>query len=763
MSDELFSREEVLGGLRGREDRHLFRQIELRTAHLKDMSRRAVKALLTRKPLAPSDFDYYDAVQSQANPANRLNILDFEQFSKQWGEIVPASPEVRATLAYRFGTRFSFARKDVAGIRNTLGLDDPAVHQAYQSKYGEELESIYSPTTEASGYDDTDWAEGLLWLTPSTATEFHDELDWIKLGWGEILFLQGFFFYFLYLFFSLRVLVFVTMDGGDEQVVGEIGRGEIVGEMALLTNDDRSGTVIAIRDCELVRLSRLGFDRLLERDPRAVMQMTRDMVARLARQADNSDRERKKLHTIALIPTGPAVPIENFGERLSEALNAVAPTLRLNRRIFRDQFGQSISTELNAARQESLILWWLDEQEQQHRFVIYEADPKLNDWTRRCISHADRIYVVGWTSNGPLLSEVESYLFDPDVQRTIVDTDLILLHPDRNRRPSNTIDWLRSRPVDRHHHMAINHRPDYDRLARLISGKAIGLALGSGGARGAAHLGTLRALHEAGLPIDYVGGVSIGAIVGSGVAAGYDVDEIYEIFRDFSSRIRYLMDFTIPIVSAVSGRRINQTLRRHLGDLQLEDLWTPMFTVCINLNRGRPHLFKRGPAWRAVRASFAIPMVFSPILDNGDLLVDGGSYTNVPADLLLEWMGGDATIIGSNLIPKEEILEDYQLGDAVNSWRILWSRINPFISAVPVPSALDVLVHTTNFSNSYLRDQQFAASDLLIDLPVGHFGLFEFDRFDEMVALGYESAMRQLDEWLESQSADDGLELAQQP
>src|SRR5262249_37174446 len=154
---------------------------------------------------------------------------------------------------------------------------------------------------------------------------------------------------------------------------------------------------------------------------------------------------------------------------------------------------------------------------------------------------------------------------------------LILLHPDGSRTPTNTRRWLDALRVDNHHHLRLNRGADFARLARFVAGRALGLALGGGGARGWAHLGVIRALEEAGVPIDIVGGTSMGAIIAAQCALGWDAETLLEQNRTFAMANIY--DLTVPLLSLTSGRRKAKLIDRFLGQTEIEDLWLPFFCV----------------------------------------------------------------------------------------------------------------------------------------------------------------------------------------
>ncbi|NDJ33106.1 MAG: cyclic nucleotide-binding domain-containing protein [Chloroflexi bacterium] len=712
-------------------------RVEQRTAYLLAQTRRALLHLLVRES---RDFDFYSALEQTNDPAFRPTIEDLERFVEAWGHVVPTDIQTRVDLIHLLSQRYDLKRDEIPDIRKQLGMDTQAIAGAYQEKFGEPIDTIYAAI--AAPDPRPYWAADVQSVPQETMVALEREVDYIQVQWGDILFEQGDPGDNLYVLVSGRMRAVRTEEDGTERILEEMAQGEIIGEVALLTGQPRGATVYAVRDCELIRLTRTGLERLMRSHPTAIYRITREMVSRI--QATDQPLQREgRIASIAVVPVSPGVDTRRFAEHLSESLAHHGPVLHLTIERFTQLSMEAAASFVMTSRQQL----WLEEQEAMHRFIVYEADAEPTAWTRRCLSQADRILLVADERDTPDLSEVEEMLRKPDLARIATGQELILLHNDRSTRPSGTAEWLDRRQIVRHHHMVIDHLPDFDRLARFMAGVPVGLALGGGGARGLAHIGVLRAVEEAGIPVDYIGGVSFGAIIAGAVAAGHDSRSIEKTLRDVSTRIRSYVDVTFPVLSVIAARRINRLLKTNLGDdTQIEDLWTPCFAVSSNLNRGQPVVHTRGSLWRAVRASIAIPVLLPPLLDQGNLLTDGGAFTNIPADVMLQQLG-NGRVIGSSVTPAEEITEEYRFGEAVGAFDILMSRINPNREPIKTPNAASVLVWAMGLGNTYLRPQQEAAADLMLNLPVEDYEIFAFDQFDELVRAGYETARRQVSAW----------------
>ncbi|ARI77589.1 patatin-like phospholipase family protein [Halobacillus mangrovi] len=169
----------------------------------------------------------------------------------------------------------------------------------------------------------------------------------------------------------------------------------------------------------------------------------------------------------------------------------------------------------------------------------------------------------------------------------------------------------------------------------------VGLALGSGGARGFSHLGVLKTLKEHDIPVDMVAGSSMGALVGSFFAAGQQIEDLYKLA--FTFKRKYYLDFTVPKMGFIQGRRIKEYIRLFTFGKNLEEFDLPMAIIATDLYAGEKKIFRTGPASEAVRASIAIPGIFVPEKIDDRLYIDGGVMDRVPVSVVKE-MGADVVI-----------------------------------------------------------------------------------------------------------------------
>jgi len=400
----------------------------------------------------------------------------------------------------------------------------------------------------------------------------------------------------------------------------------------------------------------------------------------------------------------------------------------------------------DAARGEAAALVlgdWLDRQERAHAHLLYVADDRWTPWSERSVRQADRIVLVADTASPVATDGVVERVRDlaPDTP-----IELLLLRPDEADAPSGTAAWLdRARPRA-HHHVRLGDAGELRRAARRITGQGRVLVLSGGGARGYVHIGLLAAIEAAGLEIDAVAGTSMGSLVGGGYAISRSAAFAEASARRFGDPKR-IVDRTLPLVSIARSRGLTEMLREMFGDARIEDLATPFFCVAANLSRAEPWLFDRGPLWRAVRGSSAIPGVFSPIVDDGDLIVDGGVMNNFPVDLARERFG-DGPMIASNAYGHERGSQRYAFPDELSGWSVLAQRLLPRSRrTLAVPSILSTLTKATSLNSHYLMERIGQGADLLVRYPTDGVGSLEFDRVDELIAMGRTHADAALTGW----------------
>lgn len=588
-------------------------------------------------------------------------------------------------------------------------------------------------------------------LDGDALAELEAALEWVRLRGGDTLFEAGDHGHDVYIVVNGRLRATVVDNEGRVRVLEEVGRGAAVGELALLTGEVRAATLVAVRDSDLLKLTRASFDALLTRHPRAMMQIARAAAVRL-RHASQPTARATAPHTFALVSANGGAPLGAFAQRFAAALRAHGSVLHLasadvDRLLARPGIAQCADDDVV----HETIVAWLSTQERGHRYLVLEADPEWTPWTRRVLRQADRVLVVGRAGDDPKPGRIETAARDIGLSSR---RELVLLQPEHCTKPTGTLAWLEPRQVAAHHHVRLERDDDMGRLARRLSSRAVGLCLGGGGARGFAHIGTVRALEEAGVAIDLIGGSSIGALIAAGFASGLTVERQVELAGFFASR-KKLLDRTLPITSLMAGRKVSNLYQQLFGELLIEDLWVPMFIVSSGLSRAHAVTHARGLVWRAVRASTAIPAIFPPLLaDDGEVLVDGGVMNNMPLDIMREWCEG-GTVIGLNPTPTNDKMTPYRFGPSLTGWDALCGRLGLFGSKTRAPSIVGSVMRATEINSANrMRQPSFRGlADILIEPPLESFPILAFDRYRPIIDIGYQSARAAISSWRATDAA----------
>ena len=302
--------------------------------------------------------------------------------------------------------------------------------------------------------------------------------------------------------------------------------------------------------------------------------------------------------------------------------------------------------------------------------------------------------------------------------------------------------------------------------------KKIGLALGSGSARGWAHIGVIKALSEAGIKIDYVAGTSIGSIVGAALALG-KMNELEDFARQLDwKQIVSFLDVTFPRSGIIDGEKLTDFFRSHLKDVNIEDLPLPYRAVATDYATGREHILDKGDLIAAIRASISIPGIFTVVRKDGSFLLDGGLVNPVPVSVVKD-MGADYVIavdLNHGLLDYNSLEykrdPDYSQPEGQTDqpqgprWKIvrdLADKLNeatsPAVSQVrrwmqkdPAPNIFDVLTTSINIMEAEITTTKLSANppDLLVKPRLAHISLLEFNRADETIAEGYQETIKQV-------------------
>lgn len=538
-------------------------------------------------------------------------------------------------------------------------------------------------------------------------------------------------------------------DTHQADIIALIGRGETVGEIGLMSGCKRTATVIAMRDSTVAYLNRNAFEHLLKQHP---LEINQTFVRSLIKHLDKNSRVKTNTaNTFALISLSPHLDAFEFSESLLEGLQNHGLARVLTSIIVDQAFMHTGAAQCDFSNLDNAsLVQWLSEQELVHEHIVYLADPKLSQWTRRCLRQADHVLFLVDARDKPDITAFEAYL-QAELNGCSVKKTLILRHPSNTQTPLATSNWLKSRLLDSHYHVRQRLQSDFDRLARFLTGNALGLVLGGGAARGFAHIGVLKALKELGIAVDMVGGNSMGAVLAAEFALQWDEKRMLEKTRQLCLQGDRM---TLPLVSLFSGKTMTDALQKLFGDVYIEDLWMPFFCVSCNISRATLMTHRQGTLLAALLSSNAPPGLFPPQVSNGDLLVDGALLNNLPVDVMRELNQG-GRVIAVDVNEREDLLDNTDNLGGVSGWQLLWNRLNPLAPRIHMPGMVQILTRASMIGGlAQQKKMREGLADLYLQPPVNRFPLTGYNQAQAISDAGYQYAREHLETWRQQPDKD---------
>lgn len=581
-------------------------------------------------------------------------------------------------------------------------------------------------------------------LEPAVLATIMDFVEWVPVRAGTRVFSQGDVGDAAYLVVTGRLRAFRSDERGAEVEVGEIGRAEMAGEMALLEDAPRSATVYAVRDSQLVRFSKAAFDALVSRYPAAGLAVAQTVLRRTS-----ATREARPQHlSVTVVAGSRGIDASDFGRRLAAALGPDAryvDSATIDAELDLAGIAQTADDGVGVIR----LSYWLEELQERHPFIVYGVDETWSGWSRRALRWSDEVLVVADATADPEPSESEAEMWRLVEQQKHPNVRLALVHAADVAVPSGTRRWIDVRRLSAHHHLRRGDAETLERLARLLTGRGTSVVLGGGGARGFAHLGVLAVLEEQGVPIDMIGGTSVGATMAAAPAMGWSAEKARQLALE---EFRHFLDYTLPSVSVLKGRRVTHKLERLFGEVDIADLWIPYFCVSANLTTAGACYHDQGRLVDAVRASISIPGLLPPVPFGRELHVDGGILDNVPVDEMRR-RNPTGRVLAVDVAPAAgpTAPED---GSAPSGARALLARRH---TSSPPPGLLTTVVRSMLVASVRDRDRvvQEGIADLYVDVTVDGAGLLDFSAAEHIAANAETTIRPVLRRWLRQTGEDD--------
>jgi predicted acylesterase/phospholipase RssA len=254
--------------------------------------------------------------------------------------------------------------------------------------------------------------------------------------------------------------------------------------------------------------------------------------------------------------------------------------------------------------------------------------------------------------------------------------------------------------------------------------------------------------------VDVSGGTSIGAPIAGWVAQGRSADEALSAALE---SFRSLIDYTLPLASLISGKRITDSIQRQAGSWDIEDLWLPFFCVSTSLTTSRAMAHQRGNSALAIRASVSIPGVLPPVSMNGELLVDGSVVNNLPVDVM-RTLNPIGPVVAIDVVSPKGPQAKTDHGLSVSGWSLALHQITPWRKSVPVPSLASTILRSMLVGAGQAREDMLEAglADLYHNIHVRGVGMLDFEKVAKVAQIGYEESIEPLRRWLESGGLQQG-------
>ena len=553
-------------------------------------------------------------------------------------------------------------------------------------------------------------------LEKEKLSQIKDVLTYVSLKRGETLFVQNDEADGIYIVLSGRLEVIAAQRDGTVQRVGFVNRAETVGEMALLSDDLRSATVVAFRNSTLAKMSNETFIELCYSNADFALKVSRFIVSRL-KQSIHTKRAKIKISNISFHDAGLTPITSQVIDQILDQFRPMANVVILDKALS-DLVLNVKGSNIKAGPDDLLKLdHYINELELQEKKLCFDLrnmdDLLVNhiiDFSDLAIEFFDfsTVKAKNWQPN----SFVQSI---DNIQSKI---NYIFCHENQNKLfPEGTNLVLEKLKEGPHTHIKHGDERGIKRIVRYITGNSVGLVLGGGGAKGIAHLGILRALEEFDIPIDYIAGTSMGAIYASLYAKHLDFKTVFSLSTDtFLKSPTGPTDLNIfPRYSIYKDKKINKKLQELYGEMHLEDLWLPFYCISSNLTKPEMVIHESGKLSSVIRTSMAVPGLFKPIMINKNVHVDGGVFNNIPIDVMMQKNIGH--IIASR-VDKEDAVQVEKL-----------------------PNFLNTLIKSTIANSDHYSNKLIPFVDLYFQPEVSKFGLLNWKAHDQIFEEGYKHAV----------------------
>jgi NTE family protein len=558
----------------------------------------------------------------------------------------------------------------------------------------------------------------------------------------ETLFYQGDSSNNIYLLVSGKLSAALTNLTGETRIIGYIEAGEAVGESGALTGEPRALTIKAVEESILYRLLSKDFIDLCHQYPALMFAAIHPVIARSRSIIQLLSAEKIHRH-IVIVPANKDISLERFAEKIQGYLENYPNLVLISD--YDAEFSEQINPEILKEKLDNVER----NKKKYHRFLYLLKSPNTS-LAKLALRKANIIYLTAYSNSTPRIDKLLIERFQIHRIKYRPDSGLILLHTENTAMPHTSTSWLAQMQFDTYHHVRMNVNKDFLRLLRFIRGKAVGVILSGGGTRGWAHLGTIKALRERKIPIDMIGGTSVGAIVAACYAMHESYEDAYERFYKVivaSANSVSWRSLTWPAVSLFNAKGFTQSLNQDFDNTRIENLWLPFFCISCNLANNSEEIHQKGLIWQKVRASSAIPGIIPPMVLDNELHLDGGLLNNLPVDVARNFLGRKAKIIAVDLNSFTLDRHKYMFPPILTFKQALFAKMGFTLDNYHFPRFADMFMRGI-FMGSLLKSVQNGLSaNVLVSLDLNKFRLLQSNpkQAEKLIQIGYDATIKQLD------------------
>lgn len=578
-------------------------------------------------------------------------------------------------------------------------------------------------------------------LSDANILHFINELEPLTLENGTLLFNQGDYSDSIYVLTEGRLVATLNLPNGDIRIVGLIDPGEIVGELGAISDQPRSLSVRAIEESHLLKLSKTKFQQLAKKYPKLLYEIVYFLTARSHRLIELLSE--KTYRHISILPANDNFGMQDFVELIKNNFNKYE---RCSTLIIENDFQE---TPESLQKLHTIIA----ESERAHKGLVFILFNTQSSIANICLRKSNSILIVNEDQNPDKSFDKKIFkLLNEDNRSQLNHKEFLLIHSQKKTNYPETRFWFNNYDFNINYHMATDSPTDIAKALRLITGTALGLVLGGGGAKTWAEIGALKAIEEMAIQIDSYGGTSAGGIISAAKIIFEDFDVILEKILYITNAVRRpfaLKNLTLPLISILNGKNITYSLQEVFGDIYIEDLSEPFFTVSSNLSTGQVSVHRFGPLWFKLRATCAIPGIVPPVTINDQIHVDGGVLNNLPVDVMRDGMMYSGKIIAVSVsnrgVAGESYNTKYNIPLILPLMNSLGISLGISGKEYKIPPFFDTFLNSLLLGSSKQEYLNSMEADILIAPSLQGYTMLSIKQIqiDNVMQLGYDETIKQ--------------------